>query len=72
LRNVAAPHGACPAQYVAVAAYGDEAHVPRKPSSMAAKFDLADQIIGTRFDYKRPAGGFFLWLDRRKIGGSES
>ena len=37
-----------------------------------AKFDLADQIIGDRYGYQRPAGGFFLWLDvsapRRRRG----
>ena len=31
--------------------------------SIGQKFDLADQIIGDRYGYKRPAGGFFLWLD---------
>ena len=35
------------------------------------KFDLADQIIGDRYGYERPAGGFFLWLDVAKYGGSE-
>jgi aspartate/methionine/tyrosine aminotransferase len=29
----------------------------------ARKFDLADQIIGDRYGYRRPPGGFFLWLD---------
>ena len=36
-----------------------------------AKFDLADQIIGNRYGYRRPAGGFFLWLDVSQHGGSE-
>ena len=31
--------------------------------STSPKFDLADQIIGNRYGYRRPAGGFFLWLD---------
>ena len=35
------------------------------------KFDLADQIIGNRYGYERPAGGFFLWLDVSRQGGSE-
>ena len=35
----------------------------RTARSIVAKFDLADQIIGNRYGYKRPAGGFFLWLD---------
>ena len=37
----------------------------------SAKFDLADQIIGGRYGYKRPAGGFFLWLDISAYGGSD-
>jgi len=71
LRNVAAPQVPGPAQHVAVAAYGDEAHVKENRKLYSAKFDLADQIIGDRYDYKRPAGGFFLWLDVSKYGGSE-
>ncbi len=63
LRNVAAPQVPGPAQHVAVAAYGDEAHVQENRKLYSAKFDLADQIIGDRYGYERPAGGFFLWLD---------
>jgi aspartate/methionine/tyrosine aminotransferase len=71
LRNVAAPQVPGPMQHVAVAAYGDEAHVQENRELYSAKFDLADQIIGDRYDYKRPAGGFFLWLDVAQYGGSE-
>ena len=72
LRNVAAPQVPVPLQHVAVAAYNDEAHVVRNRELYNAKFDLADQIIGDRYGYKRPAGGFFLWLDVSKHGGSEA
>jgi aspartate/methionine/tyrosine aminotransferase len=71
LRNVAAPQVPNPAQHVAVAAYNDEAHVERNRELYNAKFDLADQIIGGRYGYVRPAGGFFLWLDVSAFGGSE-
>jgi N-succinyldiaminopimelate aminotransferase len=71
LRNVAAPQVPTPAQYVAIAAYGDETHVQENRELYSAKFDLADQIIGGRYGYVRPAGGFFLWLDISKHGGSE-
>ena len=71
LRNVAAPQVPTPLQHVAVAAYNDEAHVEKNRELYNAKFDLADQIIGGRYGYKRPAGGFFLWLDVSKHGGSE-
>ncbi|MBV9558072.1 MAG: aminotransferase class I/II-fold pyridoxal phosphate-dependent enzyme [Pseudolabrys sp.] len=72
LRNVAAPQVPVPLQHVAVAAYGDEKHVEENRALYNAKFDLADQIIGDRYGYKRPAGGFFLWLDVSAQGGSEA
>jgi N-succinyldiaminopimelate aminotransferase len=71
LRNVAAPQVPAPLQYVGVAAYGEEAHVQENRKLYSAKFDLADQIVGDRYGYKRPAGGFFLWLDVAQHGGSE-
>jgi aspartate/methionine/tyrosine aminotransferase len=72
LRNVAAPQVPMPAQHVAVAAYNDENHVEENRRLYRAKFDLADQIIGGRYGYVRPAGGFFLWLDVSAHGGSET
>jgi len=72
LRNVAAPQVPTPLQHVAIAAYGDEAHVEENRRLYREKFDLADQIIGDRYGYRRPAGGFFLWLDVAAHGGSEA
>jgi aspartate/methionine/tyrosine aminotransferase len=72
LRNIAAPQVPVPAQEVAIAAYGDEAHVDKNRELYVAKFDLADQIIGGRYGYQRPAGGFFLWLDVSRQGGDEA
>jgi len=72
LRNIAAPQVPVPAQEVAIAAYGDEAHVDKNRELYVAKFDLADQIIGGRYDYHRPAGGFFLWLDVSAHGDEEA
>lgn len=72
LRNVAAPQVPIPTQRVAVAAYRDEAHVEENRRLYAQKFDLADQIIGDRYGYRRPAGGFFLWLDVSEQGGDEA
>ncbi len=72
LRNVAAPQVPIPAQYVGAAAYADESHVEDNRRLYAAKFDLADQIIGDRYGYRRPAGGFFLWLDVSAYGGDEA
>ena len=72
LRNVSAPQVPVPAQDVAIAAYGDEAHVEENRAALSLKFDLADQIIGGRYGYRRPAGGFFLWLDVSAHGGDEA
>jgi N-succinyldiaminopimelate aminotransferase len=72
LRNVAAPQVPMPMQRVAIAAYGDEAHVEENRRLYAEKFALADEIIGERYGYRRPAGGFFLWLDVSARGGDEA
>jgi N-succinyldiaminopimelate aminotransferase len=72
IRCVAAPQVPIPAQEVAIAAYRDEAHVEANRDLYREKFDLADQIIGDRYGYRRPAGGFFLWLDVSEQGGSEA
>jgi aspartate/methionine/tyrosine aminotransferase len=72
LRNVAAPQVPIPAQHVAIAAYGDETHVAENRRLYTEKFNLADQIIGDRYGYRRPAGGFFLWLDVSAQGGDEA
>jgi aspartate/methionine/tyrosine aminotransferase len=72
LRNVAAPQVPVPLQHVAVAAYNDERHVEENRRLYGEKFDLADRIIGSRYGYRRPAGGFFLWLDVSAHGGSEA
>jgi aspartate/methionine/tyrosine aminotransferase len=72
LRNVSAPQVPIPAQHVAIAAYADEGHVEQNRSLYARKFDLADQILGGRYGYRRPAGGFLLWLDVSAHGGDEA
>ena len=72
LRNVAAPQVPVPLQQVAIAAYSDEAHVEENRRLYRVKFDLADQILGNRYDYRRPAGGFCVWLDVSQRGGDEA
>ena len=72
LRNVAAPQVPVPLQQVAIAAYGDEAHVEENRRLYGLKFDLADQILSDRYGYRRPDGGFCVWLDVSKLGGDEA
>jgi N-succinyldiaminopimelate aminotransferase len=71
LRNVAAPQVPVPLQQVAVACYNDEAHVEENRRLYRLKFDLADQILANRYGYKRPAGGFCVWLDISALGSEE-
>jgi N-succinyldiaminopimelate aminotransferase len=72
LRNVAAPQVPVPLQHVAVAAYDDETHVEENRKLYRIKFDLADQILGNRYGYRRPAGGFCVWLNVSDRGGDEA
>src|SRR5690242_8540769 len=72
LRNVAAPQVPVPLQHVAVAAYGDEAHVEENRRLYRIKFGPADQIPGRPYAYQRPAGGFCVWLDVSDRGSDEA
>ena len=72
LRNVAAPQVPVPVQHVAVAAYNDETHVEENRRLYRIKFDSADQILGNRYGYRRPSGGFCVWLDVSARGGDEA
>ena len=67
LRNIAAPQVPGPAQHVAVAAYGDEAHVQENRKLYSAKFDLADQIIGDRYGYRASGRRIFSLARRSEI-----
>lgn len=70
LRNMVAPQVPGPTQHVSAAVWSDEAHVEMNRAAYRAKYDVCDRILGTRYGYQRPAGGFFLWLDVSKFGGS--
>ena len=72
LRNVSSPQVPVPAQRVAIAAYEDETHVDESRRLYVQKFDLADQILGNRYGYRRPAGGFLLWLDVSACGPDDA
>ena len=71
-RNMAAPQVPGPVQAVAVAAYSDEAHVAENRRLYDAKFAAAERILGRRWGYATPPGGFFLWLDVAALGGGEA
>jgi succinyldiaminopimelate transaminase len=52
-----------PVQATAAALWRDEGHVATNRKLYADKFDLAERVLGNRFGFYRPEGGFFLWLD---------
>ena len=63
LRMVAGPQSPFAAQAAAALAWGDDAHVQENRTLYAAKLDMAERVLGGHFDFYRPAGGFFLWLN---------
>ncbi len=70
-RNMCAPQVPGAIQHASAAAWSDEAHVEAARTAYREKFAIADEVLGTRFGYRRPAGGFCLWLDMSHIGGGE-
>jgi N-succinyldiaminopimelate aminotransferase len=69
IRNMCAPTVPGPVQHASAAAWGDEAHVEAARRAYGEKFAIADEVLGSRYGYKRPAGGFCLWLDMSQFGG---
>lgn len=67
-RNMAAPQIPLPLLAAGTAAWRDEDHVIENRRLYNEKYDAADHILGNHFNYQKPEGGFFLWLDVRAIG----
>jgi aspartate/methionine/tyrosine aminotransferase len=65
-----APQVPGPTQHVSAAVWGEEAHVAANRRAYRAKYDVCDRVLAGRYGYRRPAGGFFLWLDVSKCGGA--
>lgn len=68
LRGYGGAPSPLPVSMAATALWQDEAHVTTNRALYREKFDLAESIIGNRFGFYRPEGGFFLWLD---VGNGE-
>jgi len=64
-----AGHRRLPLCAVATAVWKDEAHVTENRKAYAEKFEIADRVLGNRFGYQKPAGGFFLWLNTKSEWG---
>ncbi len=71
-RNVACPQMPLPVQYASAALWSDEAHVECSRSLYREKFAIAWELLGRFPGFRRPAGGFFLWLNLAKFGGGEA
>lgn len=67
-RNMAAPQVPLPLLAAGTAAWRDEVHVIENRRLYNEKYDAADHILGKNFNYRKPEGGFFLWLDVSAIG----
>ncbi len=63
LRKYAAAASPAAANAAAEVLWSDEDHVAENRRLYRAKTDLAENILGNRFGFFRPPGGFFLWLD---------
>jgi N-succinyldiaminopimelate aminotransferase len=70
IRNLTAPQMPGPVQHASAAVWSEEQHVTSIRQAYKAKFDICDDVLNGKFGYKRPAGGFFLWLDVRQFGTS--
>jgi len=58
-----------PVIHASAALWRDEAHVEQNRILYRRKLDLAEKYLGGRPDFRRPEGGFFLWL---KVGDGEA
>lgn len=63
LRDYGGSQVPLPIQAAATALWQDEAHVEENRALYRRKFDIAEHAISGRYDFYRPEGGFFLWLD---------
>jgi aspartate/methionine/tyrosine aminotransferase len=68
VRNLTAPQVPGIIQHASTAVWSEEQHVAVIRQAYRAKFDICDQLLKGRFGYRRPAGGFFLWLDMSHLG----
>ena len=71
IRNLTAPQMPGPIQHASAAVWSEEQHVTVVRQAYRAKFQACDELLQGRFGYRRPAGGFFLWLDMESLGGGE-
>jgi N-succinyldiaminopimelate aminotransferase len=69
LRSYGGAGSPLPVFAAATALWREEAHVTANRELYREKFRIAQSIIGNRFGFYKPPGGFFLWLD---VGDGEA
>lgn len=69
LRNYGGASIPMPLLAASAALWRDDEHVVKNRALYSKKFDCADLILAKKFDYYRPAGGFYLWLN---VGDGEA
>ena len=52
-----------------MALWDEESHVEENRRQYREKFDIAEDLLSGRFEFYRPAGGFFAWLN---VGDGEA
>lgn len=65
LRNYGGASMSLPIQAASAALWDDDEHVIENRRLYKMKIDAAENALGDRLGFYRPAGGFFLWLDVR-------
>ena len=68
LRNYGGASIPGPLQAASAALWDDNQHVEKNRMLYRQKFDCADQVLTGKYDYYRPEGGFYLWLN---VGNGE-
>lgn len=63
LRAIAGPQSPLAVQEAAALAWSDDAHVQENRQKYGEKFAAAETLFAGCYDFYRPAGGFFLWLN---------
>lgn len=58
-----------PIQQAGAALWNDDAHAEANRAFYARLFACAETVLGGRFGWRKPAGGFFLWLE---VGDDEA
>jgi aspartate/methionine/tyrosine aminotransferase len=70
-RNVACPQLPLPVQHASARVWADEGHVEENRALYGRKLQLAEEILTKRYQFEKPGGGFFLWVDMSDLGGGE-